>query len=273
MYNKFKKLEFTDDFMFRKVMEDKSICKQMLEILLDIQIDHIENLTPQLTLENVFTSRGVRLDVYVKDSDRVFDVEMQTSVKGDEGLRARYYQSEIDMNLLNRGEPFKMLKESYVIFLCTKDPFGYNLPVYTFETLCRQDNSIKLNDRTYKYFFNASAAEKIKDNEEVKNLLFYIKDHVAQSAFTKKIENQVEASSDDQKWRKGLMTFEMLLEEKKEEAFAKGIEKGIEKGAYNKSLETAKKLLIKNMSSSEISEITDLPLEVVMELKNTGSVN
>ena len=31
MYNKFKKLEFTDDFVFRKVMEDKSnfnICKK-----------------------------------------------------------------------------------------------------------------------------------------------------------------------------------------------------------------------------------------------------
>ena len=109
--------------------------------------------------------------------------------------------------------------------MCTKDPFGYDLPIYTFETLCRQDNSIKLNDRTYKYFFNASAAEKIKDNEEVKNLLFYIKDHVAQSAFTKRIENRVEASSDDQKWRKGLMTFEMLIEEKKKKPSPKELKK------------------------------------------------
>ncbi len=170
---KFLEAPFTDDFMFRKVMEDKGICKRMLEILLDIKIDHIENLTPDFTIENVFNSRGVRLDVYVKDSDRVFDVEMQTAVKGDEGLRARYYQGEIDMNLLSRGQRYKQLKESYIIFLCTQDPFGQGMPVYYFETLCRGANYIKINDRVNKYFFNASAADKVTDNEEVKNLLSY----------------------------------------------------------------------------------------------------
>ena len=191
MTEEFKKMEFTDDFMFRKVMEDKSICKRMLEILLDIQIDHIENLTPEFTIENILNSRGVRLDVYVKDSNRVFDVEMQTNIKGDEGLRARYYQGAIDMKLLKRGEPYKNLKESYVIFLCTEDPFGQNMPIYSFENLCREKKSIRLKDRAYKYFFNASAADKIKGNKEVKNLLSYISTHVPKSAFTQQIEEEV----------------------------------------------------------------------------------
>ena len=76
------------------------------------------------------------------------------------------------------------------------------------------------------------------------------------------------------------MTFEMLMEEKFEagmekgrvEGIAQGIEKGreegIEQGAYNKSLETAKKLLLKGMSPAEISEITGLQIEKIMELKN-----
>ena len=64
------------------------------------------------------------------------------------------------------------------------------------------------------------------------------------------------------------MTFEMILEEKKEEGFAQGIERGIEQGAYNKSLETAKKLLVKNIAPTEISDITDLPLEVIMKLED-----
>ena len=156
----FKKMEFTDDFMFRKVMENQKICTHLLEIL---------------------------LDVYLKDSDRVFDVEMQTRIYGDEGLRARYYQSEIDMKMLDRREPYRNLKESYIIFLCTKAPFGKGLPIYIFENLCRQDNSIKLDDRTFKYFFNASAADKIQGNEEVKKLLTYISTHVPDSAFTHKI--------------------------------------------------------------------------------------
>ena len=72
------------------------------------------------------------------------------------------------------------------------------------------------------------------------------------------------------------MTFEMLMEEKFEAGMEKGIKQGIEKGreegreqgAYNKSLETAKKLLLKGMSPAEISEITGLQIEKIMELKN-----
>ena len=272
MQETFEKIEFTNDFMFRKVMEDPKICKRMLEILLDIKIDHIENLTSEFTLQNIYNGRGVRLDVYVKDSTRVFDVEMQTSVKGDEGLRARYYQSEIDMKILNRGESYRKLKESYVIFLCTQDPFGYGLPIYTFKNLCIQDNSIKLNDRTFKYFFNASAADKIQGNEEVKNLLSYISTNVPKSAFTQEIEDEVKASSNDSEWRKGLMTFEMILEEKKQEGFAQGIERGreegIEQGAYNKSLETAKMLIADNIPLETVVKYTDLPLEVIMKLED-----
>ena len=272
MEETFKKLEFTDDFMFRKVMENKKICTHLLEILLDIKIDHVENLTPEFTLESLIDKRGVRLDVYLKDSNRVFDVEMQTIIKGDEGLRARYYQSEIDMKILNRRESYRNLKESYVIFLCTQDPFGFELPVYTFENLCRGNYSIKLDDRTFKYFFNASAAEKIQGNEEVKKLLTYISTHVPENAFTQEIEEEVEASSNDAEWRKGLMTFEMLMEEKFEAGMEKGrvegIAQGIEKGAYNKSLETAKTALAMNLPPEDISKLTGLPLDTILELKD-----
>ena len=130
-----------------------------------------------------------------------------------------------------------------------------------------------------KYFFNASAAEKIQGNEEVKKLLSYISTNVPDSAFTQEIEEEVEASSNDAEWRKGLMTFEMLMEEKfedgmekgiaqgREEGIAKGMEKGIEQGAYNKSLETAKKLLQKGMALTEISDVTGLQIEKITELE------
>ncbi len=92
------------------------------------------------------------------------------------------------------------------------------------------------------------------------------------------------------------MTFEMLMEEKfeagmekgikqgiakgREEGIAEGMEKGIvqgmekgitqgiEQGAYNKSLETAKKLLEDNIPTETVVKYTGLPLETVMELKD-----
>ena len=68
------------------------------------------------------------------------------------------------------------------------------------------------------------------------------------------------------------MTFEMMLEEKKDESFAQGleqgIEQGIEQGAYQKSLETAEKLLAINLSVEQIAQITGLPLATIETLKN-----
>ncbi len=59
------------------------------------------------------------------------------------------------------------------------------------------------------------------------------------------------------------MTFEMMLEEKKDESFAQGLEQGIEQGAYNNKLETAEKLLAINLSVEQIAQVTGLPLATI----------
>ena len=39
----YEELTFTDDFMFRKVlMNNPDICKRLVELLLNVEIDHIE---------------------------------------------------------------------------------------------------------------------------------------------------------------------------------------------------------------------------------------
>ena len=66
------------------------------------------------------------------------------------------------------------------------------------------------------------------------------------------------------------MTFEILMEEKFEDGIEKGIEKGreqgIEQGAYNTKLETAKTALAMNLHPEDISKLTGLPLETILEL-------
>ena len=34
----------------------------------------------------------------------------------------------------------------YIIFICLKDVFGKNLPIYTFYNICEQDHSLTLGD-------------------------------------------------------------------------------------------------------------------------------
>ena len=68
------------------------------------------------------------------------------------------------------------------------------------------------------------------------------------------------------------MTFEMLMEERFEAGMEKGIkqgrEEGIAQGTYNKSLETAKKLLEDNISPEVVVKYTGLPLETILKLKD-----
>ena len=62
----FEKLEFYDDFMFGLVMQDKELCRDVLECLLGIKIRHLEYAEPQKDFKPMYTARGIRLDVYVK---------------------------------------------------------------------------------------------------------------------------------------------------------------------------------------------------------------
>ena len=72
-------LEFKDAPMFGRVMRNEELCKQVLEVILNIEIDHIEYLNTEQEISAYNDARGVRLDVYLKSSDKVFDIEMQTT--------------------------------------------------------------------------------------------------------------------------------------------------------------------------------------------------
>ena len=101
-----------------------------------IKVGKIEYPSLQKTITPFYESKGIRLDVYVSDPDRVFDIEIQTSIPPSLPKRTRYYQSLMDVDNLLRGQSYAELKASCVIFICTQDPFGECLPVYTFRSVC-----------------------------------------------------------------------------------------------------------------------------------------
>ena len=185
-------LTFANNFMFCKIMESEpEICRRLLEILLHIKIERLEMPHSEHTLQEAPDAKSVRFDVYTKDENRIFDLEIQTTLKANLPRRARYYQSIIDMDNLSRGENYSRLKDSYVIFLCLDDPFNENLPLYSFENKCLKDGKeIKLNDGAYKLFFNSSKYDKMENDEE-KAFFKFLVNQSADSDFTKSIEEKV----------------------------------------------------------------------------------
>ena len=69
----------------------------------------------------------------------------------------------IDADNLMRGQDYIDLKERFVIFITTFDPFGYEMPIYTFKNICKENTEITLKDETSKIFFNATAYKKETD--------------------------------------------------------------------------------------------------------------
>ena len=68
MKKNYSELSFTDDFMFCKVLVSQpNLCKELLELLLGIEIRKIEMAESQKTIEMTYDGKGIRFDVYTED--------------------------------------------------------------------------------------------------------------------------------------------------------------------------------------------------------------
>ena len=254
-------LSFTDDFMFGTIMKNKRICKGVLERLLHIKVGKIKYPSLQKTIAPFYESKGIRLDVYVFDSDRVFDIEIQTSIPPSLPKRTRYYQSLMDVDNLLRGQSYAELKESYVIFICTQDPFGEGLPVYTFRSVCSEDGSIFLDDKSIKVFYNVGAYRK-EDEPELSALLEYLCERRATSGFTQRIDALVEKAKRNEKFRSVYMSLNIREDDLRmageKIGFERGLRDGVAAGLYQAKLETAKLMQRESCSVDFIQRMTGL---------------
>ena len=83
-------LTLADRFLFFKVMQDGELCKRLLEIILGVEIERIEYLEGEKTIEVFRESKGIRLDIYVRDGRfTVYNVEMQAVYASNLPQRSR----------------------------------------------------------------------------------------------------------------------------------------------------------------------------------------
>lgn len=196
----FEQLEFKDDFMFGLIMWNPKYCKPFLETILGIKISGIKYPKAQETIDITANAKSVRLDVYVEDNQNtVYNIEMQVTLNKNLPKRSRYYQGMIDLNILKKGEDYKNLKRSYVIFICTFDLFGKGRHIYTFENRCIQDYELALGDETTKIILNTKGT--MDDiSPQMKHLLDYIDGLEASDEFTRELETAVKTVKNNEKW-------------------------------------------------------------------------
>ena len=270
MAKEYRKLRFTDNFMFCKIMANNpELCRHMLELILGKQIKNINIKATERVMDITPEAKSIRLDVYLDDdAGTVYDLEMQTAAKKNLPKRLRYYQGVIDLNLIEKGTDYDLLPETVVVFVCTFDFFGKGLPFYVFENRCEAMPELLLGDETKKVFVNPYGNRKNLP-EDVAKFLDYIRDDTAEDGFTRELEQAVERARDHKEWEVEYMNwraYEMDLsiykriareeglaegrEEGREEGLAEGREEGREEGLAEgraEGQETARLDAIRNM--------------------------
>ena len=165
-------LTIKDNFLFGAVMMNEDNCKGLLERALDIKIDYVR-VSREKSIVYHPEYKGVRLDVYAKDEAQTcYNIEMQVTKKKALGKRSRYYQSQMDMEMLLAGSEYEMLPSSYVIFICDFDPFGEKQYRYTFEMKCKEKEKVQFGDCRHIVFLSTCGEN---DEEVPKELITFLK--------------------------------------------------------------------------------------------------
>jgi predicted transposase/invertase (TIGR01784 family) len=221
-------LTLANDFMFSKVMCDAELCTEMIRrILPDMDIGHIKFIESQKSEKHSIDTRGVRFDVYAKsDNRKIFDCEVQTSDKKDLPRRTRAYHIMLGLealkkDTLNKSGMYNEMPDTFVIFLCTFDPFSLGRHIYSFCNICKEDNALKLNDGAVTIFLNAKGrADDV--NGELKAFLDFMLGKSCNDPFIMRLEERLNELKQKTEWRRNYM----LLLTREEEALIEGRNEG-----------------------------------------------
>ena len=274
---KFDDLTIQSNYMFKHVMGNKSLCQYFISNVMQCDVVGLEYIETEKELEPYFDSKCVRLDVIVVDkNNNRYNLEMQVrNVIGKETKlpllpkRARYYQSVMDMDMLQKGQTYDKLSPLVLVFVCAFDLFDEGRYVYTFKSRCLENLELELANDVTTMFLNANGVAGDVTPQMV-NFLKYVKTQVPNDAYTRELEAEVARLKQDKEVRRKYMVLQAELRDTEIIAEARGHATGLKEGEVQgeakKSRETALKMLKDKKPLQEIIRYSDLDKETVFAL-------
>ena len=230
---KFEDLTIQSNFMFKYVMGNKGLCQRFISNVMKCDVVDLEYIETEKELEPYFDSKCVRLDVIVVDrNNNRYNLEMQVrNVIGKETKlpllpkRARYYQSVMDMDMLQKGQTYDKLSPLVLVFVCAFDLFKEGRYVYTFKSRCLENLDLELANDVTTMFLNANGVAGDVTPQMV-NFLEYVKTQVPNDAYTRELEAEVARLKLDKEVRRKYMVLQAELRDTEIVAFEAGEAKG-----------------------------------------------
>ena len=226
--------DFTNDLIFRWVMEHEENCLAILRVILpELKITAVkrrENEHPvnYLAFDD---ERGVRFDAIIEDDrERFYDVEMQVANQPGLGKRVRYYQAQIDQETLKKGEDYDDLRESYVIFFCAFDPCGQDRRLYQFHYYEDVDRQLRLPTNSHVILINAlgTKGQITPALAAVLDVMNRRRDN--QNPLAISLVKEIDGYNRDKKRRRALMNLQMRLKDEWRLGLSEGFDQGRAEG-------------------------------------------
>lgn len=250
-----------DDDFFTKCFEGDTECvKLVLQIVLDKSDLNVVDVRTQVFVENLL-NRSVRLDVLATDSTgQKYNIEIQRADKGAGRKRARYNSSMMDANLLNKGEGFDALPETFVIFITENDVIGKGQAVYQIER-CFVGTGEKFEDGSHILYVNGA----YRDESPLGKLMHDFSCSDPSDMHYRVLADRTRFFKES---KEGIATMSKIIEDMRLQSYKEGKAEGQEE---NKKETALRMLEAQKYSLDEISAISGLSLDEVKELSANKS--
>ena len=251
----------SNDFVFCKVMQDEKLLGELIRrILPDLKFKELA-IQAQRAVEIGKDIHGVRFDIFATLEDgSVVEIEMQVLDTGHIPLRLRFYGAMADTQMLEKGEVYSKLKDSYVIMICLFDVYGKGRHIYTFRNRCDEDHDLVMGDGTTKIVLNATGT--MDDvSPKLKAFLDYVAGEPVVDEYIEELDKAVHKARANKIWRKEYMTLMMRDLENKEI--------GRKEGRMEERREKIAEMLRDGRTPQEIADFCKYPIDLVVKVQDS----
>ncbi|MBQ4259446.1 MAG: PD-(D/E)XK nuclease family transposase [Lachnospiraceae bacterium] len=156
--NTLDKLCLMDDELMKLVFNDNTEATELiLRIILQKDDLKVTKVSTQRELKNPEEKgRTIVIDILAEDKEgKYYDIEVQRDSRGADCRRARFHSSMVDSKMLEKGQDFRELHDSYVIFITERDLLDKGLPLYHVDRMVRETGAF-FGDGSHIIYVNGS---------------------------------------------------------------------------------------------------------------------
>ncbi len=283
----------TNDYIFGRIFGQKKnieLLKDLIAAILpDIQIKKLE-VNKQVSLERQRMKNKLGIMDILATLNNGIKVNIEVQVKDYKNTieRSLFYQAGVYHDSLQSGLDYIRIPETIGIWILGYDLFDEG-PFHEIARLRRDYNNLILTDKYELHYIQLPKfkrkCKKISNSLE-QWLTFFINDNLEEirnmdNEYVKKAEEELEYLNGDEEERRLAELREKAIrdeaaamdgaftrgeEQGRRKGISEGRKEGIKEGIKEEKLQTAKKLLKKNMTIEQIIEITELTKEEIEKL-------